>query len=290
MSNKVAEGVPEGGAMMSQLGELLSRQREELGLTLEDLQARTKIRLRYIEAIEAGEYDIIPGEVYVRGFIRNLADELGLDPKKALGLYHEDVAQSQPVEAEAEEILAEPAPEAKKTSPAPREPSLARARLASSKGRRFMPLLLIIVLVGALIVGVMHWSGLIGGPVVDEPDIPPPNGGREDPPPPPEPQIRVELENPDAANPVFLVDPGPLEVVLTAEGGDCWIGAKADNKSTQDTLSEGRNPSVTLLAESEIVVRVGNPAALHLHINGQDQGVLGGTRAIDLTIKVNAQP
>ena len=78
--------------MVSQLGELLRQRRETMGLTFTDLQARTKIRVKYLEAIEKGDFDVIPGEVYLRGFIRSIASELGIDQQEAMQLYHQDIA------------------------------------------------------------------------------------------------------------------------------------------------------------------------------------------------------
>ncbi|MCL6581106.1 MAG: DUF4115 domain-containing protein [Firmicutes bacterium] len=64
---------------MEEIGRRLKARREELGLTLEQAQAETKIRRRYLEALEAGNDQVIPGEVYVKGFLRFYANFLGLD-------------------------------------------------------------------------------------------------------------------------------------------------------------------------------------------------------------------
>lgn len=64
---------------MQEIAEELRRRREELGKSLEEAQAATKIRLRYLQALEAAEPDQIPGEVYVKGFLRAYGDFLGLD-------------------------------------------------------------------------------------------------------------------------------------------------------------------------------------------------------------------
>jgi len=64
---------------VEEIGRRLKARREELGLTLEQAQAETKIRRRYLEALEAGNEQVIPGEVYVKGFLRFYANFLGLD-------------------------------------------------------------------------------------------------------------------------------------------------------------------------------------------------------------------
>lgn len=72
---------------MSELGTLLKVTREKKGYTLDELQETTKIQKRYLEAIEAGRYDRLPGPFYARAFIRSVADVLGLDPDLLLKQY-----------------------------------------------------------------------------------------------------------------------------------------------------------------------------------------------------------
>lgn len=62
-----------------EIGEMLRRVREEKGLSPEEVQAETKIRLRYLQALESGDESVIPGEVYYKGFLRFYANHLGLD-------------------------------------------------------------------------------------------------------------------------------------------------------------------------------------------------------------------
>ena len=72
---------------MDELGTLLREAREAKGVTLADVQEATRINSRYIEALEEGQYDILPSEVHVRGYLRNYARYLGLDPKPLLDRY-----------------------------------------------------------------------------------------------------------------------------------------------------------------------------------------------------------
>lgn len=64
---------------MSELGKRLKEAREEKQLSLDDLQATTKIQKRYLTAIEAGEFSVLPGTFYARAFIRSYAEAVGLD-------------------------------------------------------------------------------------------------------------------------------------------------------------------------------------------------------------------
>ena len=62
------------------VGERLRDAREVRGLDLYRVERDTKIRHKYLAAIEAGDYADLPGDVYARGFLRNYATYLGMDP------------------------------------------------------------------------------------------------------------------------------------------------------------------------------------------------------------------
>lgn len=72
---------------MSDLGQLLIKARNEKGLTIDDLQETTKIRKAYLEAIEEGNYKKLPGNFYVRAFIKSYAEAVGLEPDEVLTMY-----------------------------------------------------------------------------------------------------------------------------------------------------------------------------------------------------------
>ncbi|NLY54145.1 MAG: helix-turn-helix domain-containing protein [Firmicutes bacterium] len=268
---------------MSQLGGLLRQRREEQGLSLEDLQARTKIRKKYLAAIEAGDFDVIPGEVYLRGFIRNVASELGIDPEEAMRAYYNDIAEPQT-------DIAEPEAEKTKTEISQVRKEYPPRRASKKRSFSWLGISLVLLIIG--IVAVYMWSqfgkqpdpnsGLpapVEDPVVEEPVEEEPAD---------EPVVQVERQNPDSPHPVYWVQPGPLEVVLKAEGDSCWVGVRADNKSQEMTLDprNSQRASLTIQAQNSIKVRVGRPSALRLMINGLDQGIIGGNNAIDLTIEL----
>lgn len=64
---------------MKELGQVLRMKRESMGLSLSEVEVKTKIRKRYLEALEQGDWSVLPGDVYARGFIRSYAEILGLD-------------------------------------------------------------------------------------------------------------------------------------------------------------------------------------------------------------------
>ncbi len=69
---------------MDEIGHILREARENKGLTLEQVQERTRISVRYLSALESGRYEVIPTPVNARGFLRNYARFLGLDPQPLL--------------------------------------------------------------------------------------------------------------------------------------------------------------------------------------------------------------
>jgi cytoskeletal protein RodZ len=69
------------------LGEVLRTAREAKGVDLARVERDTKIRERYLAALEAGDYADLPGAVYTRGFLRNYGAYLGLEPEYLLDLY-----------------------------------------------------------------------------------------------------------------------------------------------------------------------------------------------------------
>ena len=82
--------IPETAPKMEiirQIGKTLADRRASRSLSLEKVMQSTKIRLPYLQAIERGEWNELPGEVYVRGFVRRYAQYLGLDGDKLMEPY-----------------------------------------------------------------------------------------------------------------------------------------------------------------------------------------------------------
>ncbi|MBX3012848.1 MAG: helix-turn-helix domain-containing protein [Caldilineaceae bacterium] len=79
--------VHHGGAQVPpprDLGGLLRERREAMGASLAEVETATRIRQKYLAALEADEWNLLPGEVVGRGFLRNYATYLGLDPTEAV--------------------------------------------------------------------------------------------------------------------------------------------------------------------------------------------------------------
>jgi cytoskeletal protein RodZ len=89
-------------------GEQLKREREMRGVTIEEISKATRIGTRFLEALERGQWDQLPGGVFNRGFIRSIARYLGLDGDALVAEYELErklLAEPQPsIESAREEI------------------------------------------------------------------------------------------------------------------------------------------------------------------------------------------
>jgi len=86
------------------LGDLLRNAREAKGMSVEQVAAVTRLNYQFIEAMEEGRWDKLPGQVYLRPFAKTYAEALGLDIKEVYkiidGIAPETAAPEQPSEPE----------------------------------------------------------------------------------------------------------------------------------------------------------------------------------------------
>lgn len=83
------------------IGDILRKEREKQRMTVEDVENGTSIRASYIEAIESGQYDKMPGRVYAKGFIKNYANFLKLNGDEIVKQFVSEVSPVvEPVEIE----------------------------------------------------------------------------------------------------------------------------------------------------------------------------------------------
>jgi cytoskeleton protein RodZ len=108
---RTARASEEEPASADGVGEFLRRERELRHISLDEVAERTKISRRYLEAIEAGRYERLPGETFVRGFIRSYAQSVGLDPDDTLLMYSQARGMQDNARTRAEHVLPEPAPQ-----------------------------------------------------------------------------------------------------------------------------------------------------------------------------------
>lgn len=85
-------------------GAWLSRQRTGRGIELKEIAESSKISLQYLKAFEADRFDMLPADVFAKGFLRQYASYVGLDPEEVINFY---LTASQ---EEADDELPEPKP------------------------------------------------------------------------------------------------------------------------------------------------------------------------------------
>lgn len=76
------------------IGKLLAQKRKEKNLSFNQISEIIKINPEYLEALEKGEYEKFPSEVYIKGFLKNYSRFLEIDPEHSLALYRREKEKS----------------------------------------------------------------------------------------------------------------------------------------------------------------------------------------------------
>jgi cytoskeleton protein RodZ len=136
--------------MATTIGQKLRDARTDRGLELSEVERATKIRLKFLEAMEEDRWDELPAPVYARGFLDIYARHLGLDHEAMLDEYRRTV------EGEREEPIPESVIKAgtlRQNRPARRLPSISLGPAA-----KIVAGVLVLVIVGLVIIGTVGGS------------------------------------------------------------------------------------------------------------------------------------
>lgn len=79
--------------MVENFGLYLKHERELRGVPLEEIAESTKIHIRFLEALENGDFDLLPGEVFIKGYIRSYARMIGVDAADMINTYDESAGK-----------------------------------------------------------------------------------------------------------------------------------------------------------------------------------------------------
>jgi hypothetical protein len=126
------------------IGSSLREARTRQGLDFPELEERTKIRPKYLRALEDERFDVLPAPTYVRGFLRSYAEALGLDGQPFVDEYNSRFA------------VEEDAPVRARRAPAPRQDHGGR------ESRIAVVALLAIAVVTALVIAAWRFGGADG--------------------------------------------------------------------------------------------------------------------------------
>jgi cytoskeletal protein RodZ len=128
-----------------QIGQQLCQRREILGLSLEEIEAHTHVRMHYLQALEEGDLDLLPSSVQGRGMLKNYANFLGMDPDPLL-LGFADGLQARFLAGQPQRIQAQRSQPSSQPPAAPIRPASTTHRV--SMGELLWGVTLLLVLIG----------------------------------------------------------------------------------------------------------------------------------------------
>lgn len=247
----------------SGIGTELRRARLAKSLSLEEISGQTRITVHFLEAIEQGNFDELPGLLFMRNFVRQYASAVSIDPKPLLAALPEmDDGLRQ---------LPQP----------PRHP---RARRRTTIGRSNSFVSYSVWVLVALGAGLAVWSHYHPQalnylwPRVSAAAAPAPPPAKEATPQPvPEPQQA-------AATPSAR----PVEVVVTAIQS-AWVQLSSDGKTAfSGTLQPNESREVS--ADEKVKIVAGNAGGLSVSLNGKKLDSLGPTGQVRVVTLTAAGP
>jgi len=228
------------------IGASLAAARDARGLSLADAERLTNIRGKYLSALEANDYDALPGRTYARAFLRSYAAALGL--------------QADTFVAEFEGVVPEPEEEAIALPPVRRRPTISPVAAGA-------------VVVVAVTVVVVAWVG------TSHPSSTPPAAASRT-------TTRTTVTRPATTTPATAqttTAPVPATLVIRATRGRCWVLVrKASQSGTlvyEGTLEQGQ---VVRFATADLWIRFGAPSAVDVTRGGKPVAGVTGSGPVDV--------
>ncbi len=223
-------------------GTWLRQQREGREIDLRDIAETTKISVSYLQAFEEDRFDILPGLLFEKGFLRQYAQHVGLDPEEVVNFYISALRDS-----EEEEEVAEPEQEDRRTDT-----------------RGFVLLAVVAAAVVVVLIGLLsRWNDRD----LDLDRLPAPTATR-----PEQPEalaVAAAVAEPPA-DPEPVTDPGPppppLSVTLDFSS-ECWVEASVDGER-QISEIKIQGESLLLEAEETVDLKIGDVGAVLVEVNG----------------------
>ncbi|MEO4053452.1 RodZ domain-containing protein [Solibacillus sp. CAU 1738] len=271
--------------LLTELGARLKEARLAKGFSLDDLQEITKIQKRYLVGIEEGNYSIMPGSFYVRAFIKQYAEAVGLDADEILANYKQDVPGTQTDEV-AQSYTQSPS----------------RRKLASSSSNRMMEMMpKIIVALFIIVIIIVIWTLYLqkakNSPdevddttsviQYDKTQKEPLNEGNnndvtvddEEEPEKEEPVVEAKQEisagqiQPDGETTIFDVTGTDTLNIRVEVAGPTWVGIrneKGDEQVEAKAYSAGDVVEHDSTANGYARIRLGNSQVAKVFVNGEE--------------------
>lgn len=225
---------------MVEIGNALRTSRERQGIELGEVERETRIRARYLVALESEQFELLPARAYAKGFLRVYADFLGLDGRLIVAEFNARF------------------PDAEQPELAPAQVSV---NVAPVWARR-PPVLLAAVLAVALL-GVLAWRFEPAGHKPGSPALPATST----------PQSRLVVVPPPTLQRPSHATTRSAQLVLHARGR-CWLSIRAGSAVGpvlyEATLEAGGILRYTLAtSRPRLWLRIGAPWNLELSLNGK---------------------
>jgi cytoskeletal protein RodZ len=249
---------------MATLGQQLKQFREEKGISLNEISESTHIGIRFLQAIENDAYDVLPGGVFNRAFVRKFAKEVGFDEEQAVSLYEEQL-EEQGGEPERTYQLGVEEFEARPTS-----------------GNGLLLSFVALIILGALAYAAYQYftpadaESARRAALAENVPTPSPTQA-ETPAPSVSPETSPAAEVTPTASPEVSPTPGPtpemtsagaMRVQLSAPDEDVWVRVRPDGqKGEQLTLQQGEAREYDIT--EKIILSIGRVQSLRISINGR---------------------
>jgi cytoskeleton protein RodZ len=256
--------------LLLEIGRRLKAARESQGLTIQDLATRTRIHAAYLVKIEAGIVEGLPGPTFVRGFMRNYIQTLGIDDHSLVEAVAE-LGQAPP---------SVPPPQPMSLSTTEKLLGMETEKTNWTKWLLIGALLILVVWVGYLVVRVSTSGDSTPTPAAT-PAAQPPTAAPSAPAPPPG---ATPAATPAAPGPASSIAPGsqappgrPGAVAeprsnlrLTVRGlEDTWVRLALDRQPAVDVLVHPAE-SLNFDANDEIRLTVGRSQGVSIYLNGEE--------------------
>jgi len=260
---------------METLGVWLRQTREAQGSSLEDVEAETRIRPRFLEALEQGDYGAFPGgAVQIRGFLRIYARHLGLSPDQVLARYDQQVRGGRATAPVGSTETRPTTPVRSTTGPAASPPRGTPRAPFQAQGIDLSTLVIVglatVALVTAIVVGgyfVFRNSGRETSAATVTATAAPADVGAA--------PTDVAMLTPSTSTPTFPVDPeGGVTLALEA-AEHVWARISVDGLVVFSGMM-APDQAETWEGRDSVSVDTGNGAGLLVTVNGQQQGEMCG--------------
>jgi cytoskeleton protein RodZ len=248
---------------MPEIGETLREARMRRRIDMTEVESATKIRGKYLRALENEEWDLLPGPTFVKTFLRTYAEYLGLDPRLLVEEYRQRFER--------------PATQDLTPFAATRARGRARRRRVSGIGPG-----LVIVACVALLLGSLWLLGRLGE---DDNGTPPPNQVRESEPTP------AAGNGEDDGSPPAATERRPrrvrLQLVAIAPVYVCVVNARGRQVIDEEIL-DAETRTRTLVSRS-FRTNFGN-ANLRMRVNGRTYRVEPSADPIGYELRPGRRP